>query len=118
MLCCAPAPEPVPEVVPEPPPMMPAKGQSCLDIINAKSANRVTLPVPPGPIGVVFAKAGDGTFKITRVKDDSPLAGQVGPGDKIISVDGEDTNGHTFQQIADHLKDKQASQRVLVISKA
>ena len=115
MLCCAPAPEPVPEVVPEP---LPAKGKTCLDIINAKSVGAVTLVVPPGPIGVKFQTAADGTFHVSCVKDGSPLAGQVGVGDKIVAVDGDDTAGHTFQQIADHLKEKEGSQRVLLISKA
>lgn len=63
-----------------------------------------------GKLGIIIQSKG-GSFPPTifQVKDYSPLFGQVQPGDKIISVDGQDTSLMSTNEITELLAETRSS---------
>merc|ERR1719198_1494259 len=90
----------------------PRKGLTLAEALAARDGTgRVTFDVtaPPGKLGVVFTPHAKDYTTVGMVKDTSPLLGKINVGDLVISVDGEDTSTHSYEELVDHLKQKEGS---------
>ena len=55
--------------------------------------NKVVVDVPPGRLGIHLIDDADGYgAHVTSVNDDSPLAGAVVPGDRIVAINDVDVS--------------------------
>ena len=74
------------------------------------------MVAPAGKLGVIFENKPGGGCHVKTVKDSSPLAEKVQPGDVIIAVDGEVTAALDMDALVNLLtKKKDAAQRELTI---
>ena len=78
--------------------------------------NKVTVVTPPGKIGIILANKADtkGTV-VSGVRTTSVLAEKVSPGDRIISIDGEDVSRMTVSEITTIMARKSEFERTLVV---
>ena len=76
----------------------------------------VEVIAPPGRLGVVFK--GDETgpgHSVHKVRDSSDLAGQLLPGDMVVSVNEIDTSTYDHDQMAALLSSQGNQERKLVV---
>ena len=82
-----------------------------------------TVTAPPGRLGVMCIASELGEqrvgFTIVEVKPDSPLAGTVVVGDRILSVDGEELcHYQSVGEVMAHLSARASESRVLTLQPA
>ena len=80
----------------------------------ASKYERVCI-APPGRLGVVIDTTKDGPV-VYQVKDDSPMLGQIFPGDRMMTIDDIDTRGLRASQITQIMAEKADSQRSMKLS--
>ena len=75
-----------------------------------------TVKAPPGKLGIILANRNDarGTV-VSGVRTTSTLADKVSPGDRIISIDGEDVSRMTVTEITAIMARKSDYERILTI---
>merc|ERR1712194_92133 len=78
--------------------------------------SKITITAPPGKLGIILANKFDtkGTV-ISGVRSSSVLVDKLHPGDRIISVDGEDVSRMTVAEITTIMARKNDFERVLTI---
>ena len=103
-------PEPEPEPDPSEPELAPTNPEP-----EPAPPNPVVI-APPGRLGVVFK--GDETgpgHSVHKVRDSSDLAGQLLPGDMVVSVNEIDTSTYDHDQMAALLSSQGNQERKLVV---
>ena len=80
---------------------------------------KLVVVAPPGSLGVVIgAPKGDSIPSVHAIKDTSALINDVQIGDRLISVDGEDTTKLSAIRVSNLIGSKAKSpQRVLVFAR-
>ena len=69
---------------------------------------------PAGKLGIIVDSSKDGPI-IHSINDDSPLVGEVFPGDYIIAIDGEDTSNWSAYNVTKLVALKSGSIRKLTL---
>ena len=78
--------------------------------------NFIKVKAPPGKLGVILANRTDkpGTV-VSDVRPSSPLHGKIFPGDRIVSIDGENVSMIPVSEITIIMARKAEFQRVLTV---
>ncbi len=94
---------------------------------SRKSRKNITIPkrtktvvtAPPGKLGIILANRTDsrGTV-VSGVRTTSVLANRISPGDRIVSIDGEDVSRMTVPEITAIMARKSDFERVLTVLKS
>jgi len=83
-------------------------------IITMRS--KISVVAPPGKLGIILANKADskGTV-VSGVRTSSVLAEKISPGDRIVSIDGEDVSRMTVSEITTIMARKSEFERMLTI---
>lgn len=83
---------------------------------SAAKRSKVTIVAPAGKLGIILANKTDskGTV-VSGVRTSSVLSEKVGPGDRIIAIDGEDVSRMTVSEITTIMARKSEFERVLSV---
>lgn len=80
---------------------------------------RIEVRAPPGKLGMVIDTPNGGMPIVHAIRDNSTLVDKIRIGDKLISVDGEDTTNMTALRVSKLISNKAANPtRVLVFTRS
>lgn len=82
-----------------------------------KSEERIEVVAPAGKLGVVIDTPLSGNPMVHAIKDTSVLADKVNIGDRLVSVDGQDTTKMSAIKVSKLISSKAQTQRILVFTR-
>ena len=79
----------------------------------------IEICAPPGKLGMVVDSMDDDVPMVHALRENSILMDKIRIGDKLISVDGEDTTGMTPREVSDLITEKSSNKvRILVFARS